>query len=320
MKKVLEKLKNFLRKVRPNRLTQELKRFERNRGKHVYVVWNRGLGDVPLGLAAFVDLFYKKLPNAKLTFITRKDLQEVFQMLPVSVLASSKMKRGQKLLQEELQKELGISLQENDLFIDWLDPTRQLAWQLGNFIPRLHWKEEYDALLNSFPINAERPIIGLHLDSETGHLYSYEKNWPQKSWEILIELFLEKTDCEILLFGMKPMHANLPERVHDLRGKTSFLELLSILKNQVDVFVAPDSGILSTVFYVNAEYPLHVISLWADPLQGVLRQNVSSPNSMLKHTPLLSPGGLLKDLSPEKVFDIANSSLQDVSKSLVRSD
>lgn len=319
MKKIIDTLKTYLRRVRPNRLNQELRKFKKGGGQNAYVVWNRGLGDVPLGLAAFVHLFENIASGKNLVFITRSDLQEVFQMLHPNVLISKKMKRGQKSTQKELEEELGIQIKDDDLFIDWLDPTRQLAWQIGNYVPRLFWKKEYDLLSHKFSLNGEKPIIAMHIDSETGHLYSYEKNWPHKAWEKLIALLLENLDCEILLFGIKPTHTKLPDRVHDLRGKTTLLEVLSLLKNSVDLFIAPDSGILSAVYYVDAQYPLQTISLWADPLQGILRQKVASPNSLFSHMPMLSPNGDLNALLPEKVFDTAKKCLLKSKKMLEKS-
>ena len=80
----------------------------------------------------------------------------------------------------------------------------------------------------------------------------------------------------------------------DLRGRTSLFDLLSIVKNRCRAVILPDSGLLAMIYYLDESFPIEVISLWADPYQGVLKQNVASPNPQLVHRPLI---GLLKDLS-----------------------
>jgi ADP-heptose:LPS heptosyltransferase len=92
-------------------------------------------------------------------------------------------------------------------------------------------------------------------------------------------------------------------RIIDLRGKTSLFELLSIIKNRCRYLIAPDSGILSMVYYLDTAFPLQIISLWADPKHGILKQNVASPNPLLIHRPLI---GAHRDLSTVSADDVLN--------------
>jgi hypothetical protein len=58
-------------------------------------------------------------------------------------------------------------------------------------------------------------------------------------------------------------------------------------------------------------FPLTVISLWADPDQGILKQAVSSPNKGLKHIPLISEDKDIARISVEKVYHHIRASIFD---------
>ncbi|MFI5334554.1 MAG: hypothetical protein ACHQT8_05250, partial [Chlamydiales bacterium] len=77
--------------------------------------------------------------------------------------------------------------------------------------------------------------------------------------------------------------------------------MLSVIKNRCSTLIVPDSGVLSLTYFLNASFPLKMISLWSDPRQGVLKQNVPSPNPTLVHTPLLAKMEDLRTLSPQEV-------------------
>src|SRR5205823_2630996 len=87
----------------------------------------------------------------------------------------------------------------------------------------------------------------------------------------------------IILFGMNSIGDFANKDWIDLRGKTTLLEMLAIVKNYCKYLLVPDSGILSILYYLNDTFPINVISLWSDPHQGILKQNVPSPNSKLHH-------------------------------------
>lgn len=73
----------------------------------------------------------------------------------------------------------------------------------------------------------------------------------------------------------------------DLRGRTGYLEMASVIRNRCRLLVAPDSGVLATAYYLAARFPLDVVSLWSDPRQGILLQGCPSPNPLLRHMPLV---------------------------------
>ncbi|MGH2611703.1 MAG: hypothetical protein ACRDFB_01480, partial [Rhabdochlamydiaceae bacterium] len=93
----------------------------------------------------------------------------------------------------------------------------------------------------------------------------------------------------IILFGLKKEPIFKHPRIYDLRGETSPLEILSIIKNRCLSLIAPDSGVLGLTYFLNTPFPLKLVSLWADPNHGILKQNVPSPNPLLEHTPVISP-------------------------------
>jgi hypothetical protein len=79
--------------------------------------------------------------------------------------------------------------------------------------------------------------------------------------------------------------------------------MLALIKNCCSHLVVPDSGVLSLTYFIDQSFPLTIVSLWADPLQGVLKQNVVSPNPVLVHHPLIAKEGDLKNVSVEQVLE-----------------
>ncbi len=265
---------------------------KREKPKNILVVWNRGMGDVPLGLYALVERTRKLCPESKVTFITRGDLQEVFSMLDgVQVIVEPSWKRGEvPVVPIEVAKEF-------DLILEGVNPTKWFKWQIGKMVPRLHWKGEWDKLVDRFGLDPKKTYVGAHLSTETGSFYRYEKNWPLEGWEEVIE----KSPHPVILFGHKK--EGLIRGAIDFRGETTLVEMLSIIKNRCGFLLAPDSGILSVVYYVDHPFPLRVVSLWADPKQGVLRQRVASPNQRLEHIPLVGKKENIATITPKDVLE-----------------
>src|SRR6185295_85660 len=85
--------------------------------------------------------------------------------------------------------------------------------------------------------------------------------------------------------------------------KTTLFQLLSIVKNRCKAAILPDSGILSMIYYLDTAFPIQIVSLWADPDHGILKQGVPSPNPELKHFPLIGENRDLSSLSMQKVLD-----------------
>ncbi|MCB1109850.1 MAG: hypothetical protein KDK64_02625 [Chlamydiia bacterium] len=296
-------MKKLFDAIRPNPFDKLLKKMVREEKRRFLVVWNRGLGDIPLGLYALVHRIRRYIPHASITFMTRKDLAEAFTMLEgVQVIVGEKWKRGQSFDVEETLKEHALSGNMFDVVLEKPDPTRWLKWQLGTLVPRLQWQNKWDALVERYALDPEETYIGCHVQTETGVHYGYEKNWDLPSWQALFNKIQEEKKGKILLFGMEKTPAFLMDHIIDLRGETNLFEMLSLIKNCCRYLVAPDSGVLSIAYYVDAHYPIRVVSLWADPKQGVLRQNVDSPNTQLEHIPLHGKNDHVANISVHTVY------------------
>lgn len=287
--------KKLARKLQPNPLDTLLKKASRQRRNHFLICWNRGLGDIPLGLYALKERILGFCPQAELTFLTRPDLAEGLKMLGnVKILSDPRWKRGSVFELDQTFCALGIKRSDFDFVLEHPDPTYWLKWQLGTLVPKLQWNPEWDTLCESFDLDPNEKYLGVHVQTETN--YDYEKNWPLEYWEE----FFKKVSRKIILFGF----AQTPrfEKVVDLRGKTTLFEMLSIIKNRCRSLVVPDSGILSMTYFLNSSFPMHIVSLWADPKQGVLKQNVESPNPFLCHRPLIAKNKDLRTVSVDSVL------------------
>ncbi|MCI5051565.1 MAG: hypothetical protein MRY21_00330 [Simkaniaceae bacterium] len=292
-------LKRFFRRFLPNPFDRLLLQAQQEGKQHVLILWNRGLGDIPLGLYALKMRIFEKMPAAKITILTRIDLRECFELLgDVEVLASPTMRRGVPVHIDEELEAMGRRQEEFDLILEKVDPTRWLEWQLGALVPKLQWDEKFNAMVKRFGLKG-REYVGAHVSSETGQFYGYEKNWPAAKWREVIS----GIDRPVILFGMEKDDSFHMPGVIDLRGDTNLHEMIALIKEHCQTLIAPDSGVLSVIYYVNADFPLHVISLWSDPRQGVLRQNVPSPNPSLKHSPLIYEGDVSK-ISATQVTDL----------------
>lgn len=296
-------LKKVWEAFRPNPFDALLKKAHGSSQSRFLIAWNRGLGDIPLGLYALVHRVRHFIPHASITFLTRKDLAPLFEMLEgVNVLIGSKWKRGEPLDMAQALEEHQLKLDFFDIILERPDPTKWFKWQLGTLTPKLKWNEKWDALADKYGLSKEEVYIGVHVDTETGTYYGYEKNWPLTSWQELFNRIQKEKKGKILLFGMKKEPAFLMDHVIDLRGQTSVFEMLSVIKNYCRYLVAPDSGVLSVAYYIADDFPIRVVSLWADPRQGVLRQKAPSPNSQFVHRPLIGQNDRVANISVENAY------------------
>ncbi|MBF5058750.1 glycosyltransferase family 9 protein [Candidatus Neptunochlamydia vexilliferae] len=297
-------IKKLLAPFRPNPFDKLLKKMAHENKSRFLVIWNRGLGDIPLGLYALVYRIRSYIPHASVTFMTRKDLADTFTMLDnVQVIVGESWERGKPFDIEATLKEHQLSSNLFDVVLEKPEPTRWLKWQLGNLIPKLSWNDKWDSLADQYDLDPNETYIGCHVQTETGGYYGYEKNWPVASWRDLFKKIGEEKKGKVLLFGMEQDPAFLMDHVIDLRGKTNLFEMLSVIKNRCRYLVVPDSGVLSIAYYVNVNYPIRVVSLWADPRQGVLRQKVDSPNEEFEHIPLHGKNNNVANISVDTVFN-----------------
>jgi ADP-heptose:LPS heptosyltransferase len=295
---------DFLKKFRGNEFDRLLQSAVKGNKKRFLIVWNRGLGDIALGLYALVYRIRTFIPDAQITFITRKELEDAFLLLDnTSVIGVPWWERGKPIDFDNTLNGLNIKKTDYDIFLEKVNPTKWLSWQIEKLTPKLKWKNEYDELWKHFNfLESSRSYIGVHLNTETGQFYGYQKDWPVGNWRALFERLSEIKDIQIVLFGHNRTGTfNLPS-VIDLRGDTTLLEMLSIIKNRCNVLIAPDGGVLSLIYYLDVFSPITVISLWGDANQGILKQAVPSPNKGLVHMPIIGKGNDISNISVEEVF------------------
>lgn len=284
--------RRFTKKFLPNRLDWMLKKLQKKGGRKVLLGWNRGLGDIPLGLFAIVHRIKEFIPDAEITVLTRSNLIDGFSLLQgVKTLIDPHWKRGVNYSIDPLLKK-GF-----DLVIEHPSPTDWVYWQRGKLIPKLKWSSKHDHLYQKFFL--PEGCVGVQVSAETD--YGHWRNWPQTRWQ---ELFDRLPNVPILLFGFDQEMKFANPNLIDLRGKTTLFELLSIIKHRVKTLIVPDSGISSMVYYLDEEFPIRHITLWADPNHGILKQNVPSPNTQLKHIPLIAPSKNLAALSVDEVLGV----------------
>lgn len=288
-------LKRLLRKLGPNPLDALLKRAEKKGAKTFLLFWNRGLGDIALGLFAIVHRIREKIPDAKITFLTRENLKDGFTLLSgVDVIVARGLKRGDKVDVRSL-----INPDHFDVIIENPDPSKWVTWQRGTLTPLLHWQEEWDSLCEKYGLDPNEKYVGAHVQTETN--YAHWRNWPLESWQDLFQK-ITSSGKKVLLFGFEKDDNFAIDGVIDLRGDTPLFELLSIIKNRCEALVVPDSGVSSMVYYLNEDFPIKHISLWADPYMGILKQNVASPNKGLQHIPILGKDKDISMITAQEVY------------------
>lgn len=278
--------KKFVRPFRPYLFRLFLLILKMRKKKNILILWNRGLGDIALGLYGLNLRIKEIIPDCQITYLTREDLAIGFSFLKnCQYIVDPEMKRGCKYT---------ISKKFIDAFDYCLlkpNPTDWLIDLLSTLTPKLE--------IENLEPNFSKSKIGIHVQSETGQFYGYEKNWPKDAFLELIKKLNQK-GIRPVLFGLKKDTFFQQVDAEDRRGELDLSSVMKKIIHECHTLIAPDSGILSLFYYFTQPNPIHVISLWSDPNQGILKQNVPSPNPLLKHTPLIEKD--LKNLSVEKVL------------------
>ena len=264
--------------------------------------WNRGLGDIALGLVPLFLRIRHELPGAKIEVVTREELRTAFELTGIDALHVVKdLRRESRVNLVEAAPGLGIALDRYAAVFDYPDPNRWLDGKRREYPPTLPWNRAWDALVARFPeVREDGVVIGAHVNSETASYYGYVKDWPAESWAELMRRFGDSR-VQWVLFGQRAEAPLQGANVVDLRGRTSFAELMSLVKNRCRLLVAPDSGILTMAYYLDTPFEVDVISLWSDPRQGILLQDCASPNPRLRHVALQGPGEEVRRLPVEDV-------------------
>ncbi|MFO1316020.1 MAG: glycosyltransferase family 9 protein [Burkholderiales bacterium] len=259
-------------------------------GRHDFVFgWNRGLGDIALGLVPLFARIRASDPRSRIVVFTRADLADAFRLTDadaVHVVATAT--RGPPIDVRPAAAAAGVALPPAATVFADPDPTRWLDGRRQAYPPALRWDPAWNARADRLvPAIAGTVDIGAHVSSETAQHYGYVKDWPAASWRELIARFPAERGVRWLLLGNEATTAFPQSNVVDLRGRTDFLDLVALVRARCRILVAPDSGVLTAAYYLAQDFPLEVVSLWSDPRQGILKQGCSSPNPRLVHAPLV---------------------------------
>lgn len=286
--------KKIKRRFFKNPFLKVIEKAKRRGGRTFLIAWNRGLGDIPLGLFAVVQKIKEEIEDAHITFLTRDGLLAGFSMLEgVSAIGVKSWSRGKNYSIRRSLKEAGV-LKRFDIIIKRPDPAYWVKWQIGKVVPRLFFDPKYDDLYKKFSLEDGKVYIGVQTESSTEH--SPWRDWPRERWEELFLRLEREKEVRIVIFGVggdRFQNGN----VIDLRGRTSLFEMLSVIKGRCSYMILPDGGILSVLYYLDRSFPIEVISLWND-CQGVLKQGVGSPNPGLVHFPIFD-----RDISVDMVLE-----------------
>jgi hypothetical protein len=283
-------------------LDRALQRARTDSGRDFLLCWNRGLGDVALCLVPIFLRIRHEVADARITVVTRPELEEVFRLTDTDrVVTIPGLVRGATLGVDDLVR-AGLEPERFAHVFIAPDVNRWLTDRRTEFPPTLRWNAAWDALADSkLTASPDCIRVGAQPSSETSAYYRYGKDWDPDKWRALFALNDLGPRVEWLLFGEKPEPSYDADNVIDLRGRTRYLELASIIKNRCRVLILPDSGVLATAYYLDARFPVDIVSLWSDPRQGVLLQGSPSPNPLLRHIPLVGRDEEVRHISVDLV-------------------
>ena len=287
-------------RLRGNAFDRALARASREGVRNFVFGWNRGLGDVALGLVPLFTQIRQQCPGARITVYTRADLRQVFELTDADhICIVPGLERGKPV--DFTAPGIVPPAAAAVVFAD-PDPTRWLDGRRQRFAPVLHWDAQWDVLADRFvPVPDRRIVIGAHVHSETAQHYGYVKDWPAACWAELFSRYASAHDVQWVLFGAAASMTFPQSNVVDLRGQTSFVEMLAVIVARCRVLLAPDSGILTAAYYLDQGAPLEIVSLWSDPRQGILKQGCPSPNRSLHHTALVGKDEDVRNLPVDRV-------------------
>ena len=306
-------------RVRGNAFERAL-RAARRRDSHDYVFcWNRGLGDIALGLVPLFAMIRSQDPDSRIIVFTRADLVDMFVLAGVDDLhVVSGLQRGAAIDPQLAAAQAGVVLSPSTLVFADPDPTQWLDGRRQEVCPSLRWDPAWNARADRLlpPLSGEI-VIGAHVNSETAQYYGYAKDWQASAWQNLFARFPATRNVRWVLFGNAATTPYTQSNLDDLRGRTTLLDLLAVIRTRCRILVAPDSGILTAAFYLAEDFPLDIVSLWSDPRQGVLKQGCPSPNPRLHHEALQ---GRDEDVRNLPVDDVERAVAEALDRSLPMPD
>ena len=293
-------------------LDRAVRRLARDPRRSILFCWNRGLGDIALGLVPVFARIRREVPDARIAVVTRPELQEPFRMTDANdIRVIAGLPRDAPIGDGDIRSAAGLDPDDFAVVFAYPDPARWLSGRRGEFPPSLRWDPAWDTYADRLlPAMPGTTLIGAHVDSETARYYNYRKDWPAAAWRDLFDRFDDRPDVRWVLFGQLREPDFARRNVVDLRGRTGYLELASVIRNRCRVVIAPDSGVLATAYYLAARFPLDVISLWSDPRQGILQQGSASPNPLLHHVPIIGRDELAANIPVSEVEAAVRAALR----------
>lgn len=275
-----------------------LKRVARLPAPRVLFYWNRGLGDIAMGLVPLFERLRAAQPRVRIEVLTRAELADGFALACVDAIqVAPGLTRGER---DGFARHRAASAESGsgfDVVFAAPDPTRWLARRPPTTTPKLAFPPAWDDLHTGIPgILPDRKLILAHASAETGQFYGYVKDWPAAHWHELFARHRNRADIQWLLIGHAPTPEYAYPNVLDLRGRTTLPQVLSLLRHRARALVAIDSGILCLAWCLAADFELDIVSLWADPRQGILKLSLPAPNARLVHTPLLGTDQLTANI------------------------
>jgi hypothetical protein len=295
-------------------LDRAVRRIARDPRHSLLICWNRGLGDVALCLVPIFARIRRDAPGARIAVVTRPELADPFSMTDaddVRVIAA--LARDDPITCARIRADTGLEPRDFSAVFTYPDPNRWLRGRRTEFPPALAWNAAWAGCADRVAPAAPGVVtIGAHVGSETARYYGYDKDWPAAAWRALFARFAGRADLRWLLLGEKAEPAYAQDNVVDLRGRTTFRELVSIVRTRCRILIAPDSGVLAIAYYLDARFALDVISLWSDPRQGVLLQGCASPNLLLRHVPLFGRDERAANIPVDEVEREVRASLAGV--------
>ncbi|MFO1322671.1 MAG: hypothetical protein U1F15_01260 [Burkholderiales bacterium] len=295
----------------------------RRDGRRTFVFgWNRGLGDIALGLYPLFARIRAAVPDSHIVVFTRADLADACRMAGADdVHVVAELARGAPVDPAAAAEALRVPLSASATIFADPDPTRWLAGRRRDFPPALGWDPRWNAKADALVAAGYRAItIGAHVSSETAQYYGYVKDWPAAAWRELFARFPNELDVRWLLFGNDARDAYTQRNVVDLRGRTGFVELLALIRTRCRILVAPDSGVLTAAYYLADDFPLEIVSLWSDPRQGVLKQACASPNPRLRHVPLIGRDDDVRNIAVDDVARAVSAAIARCKSGGARTD
>jgi len=254
--------------------------------KSICILWNRGLGDIPLAFYQILFRFYDNSPSTEVHILTRADIAPLFSMItsiPKKNIHVTEINRTDSISLREILELKKRHCIHNSLLALHKAKLGDHISRNPMLIPRLTYKPRplkyAEKLIDNRPAKNKKLLI--HIDTETSEFYTRNKNWPIENWTKLFSILLPM-GFTICLLGTKKTHHFKDLKLIDLRGETTMNDVFDLAFHWASHLIGPDSGIVNATYYLDACFPIIIVSYWGDNGEGIMKLGVQSPNSLLE--------------------------------------